>query len=279
MSGLVVATQPTSLVAVEDQCAAVEAWAETVESIPELRDASNKLAAINEYLTLTSTEGRARVAAAQRRLEVRIGVLLGPPNRGGDRKSDQFRRDEVDPSGLADTQRSEFRTMAANSEKVEEVIADSDDAAPASRTRVLDRIKGKKPTEEDVLKKLSRAAVQERVNKARTMASAGATSRQIAPAIGISPENFSNFKKRHGIEVPADAVVGKTHHHDNDRIVGETVSALEGLAMGVGLLGDDLAAAGLDPDQVEGWTTSLYGSLTTLNNFRKQLNKLKEMTK
>lgn len=140
---LVVSTQPSSLVAVDDQCARVEAWAETVTSIPDLQDANNKLGAIDEYLSLTASEGRARVAAARRRLEVRIGSLLGPAEHGGDRRSDQVRRDELDPAPLSPQQRSEFRKMAADSGTVEDVIAGSSDEAPASRSKVLDSIKTK----------------------------------------------------------------------------------------------------------------------------------------
>lgn len=91
---LIVATEPTSLVAVEDQCLRVEMWAESATSIPELRDAGNKLAAISEYLELTSTEGRARVAAAQRRIEVRIGQLLGPTEPG--------QRHDLEPSRMGE---------------------------------------------------------------------------------------------------------------------------------------------------------------------------------
>lgn len=47
---IVLAPEPSSLAAVDDQCASVEAWAEQATSIPELRDANNKLAAIGEYL-------------------------------------------------------------------------------------------------------------------------------------------------------------------------------------------------------------------------------------
>ena len=140
----------------------------------------------------------------------------------------------------------------------------------------MDAIKSKRtpPSEEDVLKRLSRAAVELRVEKAKTMAAEGYTSRQIAEAIDIPLDNFPDFKKRHGVVVPADAVVGRTHHLNGDRMVTETVHTLEGAAMTVGLIGDP-ATAGLDPEQIEGWVTSLRASLTVLTQFTKQL---KEMT-
>lgn len=142
MTSLVVATEPTSLVGVEDQCSAVEAWAASADNVAELRDAMNKLSAISEYLTLTSSEGVARVEAAKRRLEVRIGQVLGPAQNGGDRKSDQFRHDGTD---LDRHQRSEFRQMAEHPEVVEQVIATSTDEAPASRRQVTQAIKATRP--------------------------------------------------------------------------------------------------------------------------------------
>lgn len=142
---LVVATEPTSLVAVEDQCLRVETWAESATSIPELRDAGNKLAAISEYLELTSTEGRARVAAAQRRIEVRIGQLLGPAKTDHDRSAGATSfTDEV--GDLTPNQRSDFRRMASDPDEVEAQIAASTDDAPASRRKVTEAIKNKNET-------------------------------------------------------------------------------------------------------------------------------------
>lgn len=271
---LVVATEPTSLVAVEDQCARIETWAETCDNVAELRDAMNKCSAISEYLRLTSTEGCARVEAAKRRLEVRIGLLLGPPRTPTETGRGTQRRDsEIE---IPEHQHSSFRAMAADPDEVEAVIAASTDQNPPSRRKVMDAIKAKRkpPSEEDVLKKLSRAAVTARVEKAKAMAAQGYTSRQIAGAIDMPIESFPGFKKRHGVVVPADAVVGKTRHIDPNRVSEETVATLEGLAMGVGLIGD-ARTAGLDPDQIEAWATSLHASLTTLTKFSKQL---KEMT-
>lgn len=139
----------------------------------------------------------------------------------------------------------------------------------------MDAIKSKrKATEDDVLKKLSRAAVEARVAKATEMAGAGYTSRQIAESIGIDADGFTAFKKRHGVTVPADAIVGKTHRHDSDRMVSESVATLEGVAMTLDLVGHP-ADAGLAPEQIAGWATSLSASLTALTRFNKQL---KEMT-
>jgi len=117
----------------------------------------------------------------------------------------------------------------------------------------------------------SRAAVAQRVGKAKAMAKEGYTSRQIANSLGLPVANFPDFKARHGIEVPADSTVGRARHLDSDRIVAETVSTLEGVVMGLDLVQMD----GLAPDRIADWATSLSDSLRLLNRFQKQL---KEMT-
>ena len=130
---------------VESTCEKVETWAQKCDDIPTIKETADKLAAIDEYLARTSTAGRARVAAAQRRLEVRIGQLL--PKRQG-RRTDQLPNHgkEVD-DGLDGRQRAEFRAMADDADTVEEVINGSTDDEPASRRKVVNGIKTKTKTE------------------------------------------------------------------------------------------------------------------------------------
>jgi hypothetical protein len=94
-------------------------------------DAVELIRRCRAYLERTSTEGRARTAAAMRRLEVRIGQLLGPAEVGANQHSGAPHRDE----GLHDQQRSDFRRMAEHEDVVEEVIAGSTDEEAAKRAR------------------------------------------------------------------------------------------------------------------------------------------------
>jgi hypothetical protein len=110
----------------------------------------------------------------------------------------------------------------------------------------------------------------DRVAKAKAMAAEGYTSRQIGEAIGVA--NMAPFRTRHGIEVPADAVVGKTKRHDANRIVSETVYGLEGTVMALDLVEWDQ----LDREQVEQWAISLNQSISKLRSFT---NRLKEMAR
>lgn len=89
-------------------------------------------------------------------------------------------------------------------------------------------------------------------------------------------ENLSraNVVRKLKKEAPAPTkrpdVLRKTRHIDSNRVVAETVSALEGLSIGVGLI----EAASLDPTKVEDWATSLSNSLRSLNRLHKQLKEM-----
>lgn len=248
---LVLAAEPTSLVAVNDQCAAVEQWAEKCESIPELQDATNRLAAIDEYLGRTSIEGRGRVAAAMRRLEARIGALL-PRHQGK-----QLRHRDVEVA-IHNNTKADFRSMAEHPEVVEEVIAESTDDRPASRRKVTDRIR-------DAVKN---NPADSKVDEARRMAAEGYSSRQIGEAIGITDMNA--YRRRHGIEVPADAVVGRGKTHDSNRIMQELASAAEHVTAGHDLIN----YADLDATHVEEWVNSLSAAISSLTTIRRKLREL-----
>jgi hypothetical protein len=125
----------------------------------------------------------------------------------------------------------------------------------------------------NVVRKAQATGEESRVTKARRMAVEGYTSRQIGEAIGI--KSMADFRARHGINVPADAVVGKTRRLDADRIINETVIALEGLTIGVNLL-DDADVAALDQEQAANWATSLSNSLRSLNRLCKQLKEMSQ---
>lgn len=71
---------------------------------------------------------------------------------------------------------------------------------------------------------------------------------------------------------PADRpeLLRKTRHHDANRIVEQTVIALEGLALGVPLIDFDQ----LDPAQISAWSGSLATSLQSLNRMSRRLKEL-----
>lgn len=138
MNNLPAIPEPTStpVPALLDACEAVAAWADQCDDIGLVQEVYDRMAAVAEYL---ARQDHARSAQATlRRIELRIGELVGPAQHGGDRKTDQFASAQID---LAPRRIHEFRKMAANPDVVEQVIAESTDAAPPSRAKVLNAIK------------------------------------------------------------------------------------------------------------------------------------------
>lgn len=126
----------TPVPALLDACEAVVAWADSCDDIGLVREVHDRMAAIAEYL---ARQDHARAAqTAMRRIEVRIGELLGP---GAGPGRPPGNSPHAANSGLPNNRASEFRKMAAHPEVVEEVIADSTEQAPPSRSKVLDAIK------------------------------------------------------------------------------------------------------------------------------------------
>lgn len=68
-------------------------------------------------------------------------------------------------------------------------------------------------------------------------------------------------------------ILRRTRHIQPERVIRETVFALEGLCIGVGLLEHEDFAA-LDPQNLEEWSSSLAKSLRSLNQLKKELNRV-----
>lgn len=110
-------------------------------------------------------------------------------------------------------------------------------------------------------------AVQQRRKLIAHHAGRGASSRQIAEIVGITDNRVRDIARKYEIPVPADDVMARTRRIDSNRVVRETVYALEGSAMGVQLANLDA----LDPAECDGWVSSMTDSLRVLNRFVKQL--------
>jgi hypothetical protein len=98
-------------------------------------------------------------------------------------------------------------------------------------------------------------------------AASGMSSQQIAQRLGICEDTVRQVAREHGIDIRADTVLGRTRRPDSNRIVRETVHALEGLAMGVELADP----AGLDPAEAAEWAVSMTHSIRLLTKFVRQM--------
>ena len=113
----------------------------------------------------------------------------------------------------------------------------------------------------------SPAATAARIQLIGEFAARGMSSGQIGNRLGIADDQVRQVAREHGINIRADAVLGRTRRPDSNRVVRETVHALEGLAMGVELADP----AGLDPAEVAGWVASMTRSIHLLSKFARQM--------
>lgn len=113
-------------------------------------------------------------------------------------------------------------------------------------------------------------AVKQRRKLIAHHAGRGLSSRQIAELVSIEDTRVRKVARDAGIQIPADAVVGRQRRIDSNRVVRETVYALDGVAMSVQLVHVDE----LDRDELAAWTESLTSSTRVLNRFLKQLKEL-----
>lgn len=108
----------------------------------------------------------------------------------------------------------------------------------------------------------------ERLERMRELAGRGYTSTQIAEAVGVAADWVRQRARDHGITIHADQVLGNSRKRiDSARIIRETVSTLDNLMTGLGLVDFD----DLDQTQIEDWVRSLTTSITALNRLKKQL--------
>lgn len=79
-------------------------------------------------------------------------------------------------------------------------------------------------------------------------------------------------RKATGVERPAKRhpLLHKTHHIKAERVIDETINALDGLVMGLHLVGD---VRSLDAEKRLAWVAALDEPLRYLNRFKKELSK------
>lgn len=141
MTGLAI-PQPSQLVDVLNLCQSIEAQLAEVNDVAMLKDAAAKLRAIDEYVALTSSEGRQAIAATVHRIEVRVGEVLGRVEFG--ERTDLQPSVVTEGSALTKHERYDFRQMAAHPDIVEAEIAKGTDERPTSRRQILHAIQAKK---------------------------------------------------------------------------------------------------------------------------------------
>lgn len=131
--------QPSQLVDVLTMCQSIEAQLPYVDDVAVLKDGAAKLRAIDEYVALTSSEGRQAIASTVRRIETRAGELAEKMSPG--HRTDIHGNLSVATERLTKDELYDFRQMAAHPDIVEAEIAKGTDERPTSRRQVLQAIR------------------------------------------------------------------------------------------------------------------------------------------
>lgn len=145
----------------------------------------------------------------------------------------------------------------AEPEEFEDAITEAKSEGNLSRANVVRKIKGQQSgmTRDDRAKEIAR------------LAGLGYSTRQIAPLIGIGEEAVYNIQRDYGIDIPADKYVKRTRRIDTNRIISQTVTTLEGIAMTLDLINPD----DIDQDQAGTWLDSLTVSLKALSKAKRKI--------
>lgn len=168
--------------------AGVERWMTGVYETAPLLHAHAQARAIIDYFDRKPVAGARLVHATARRLEMRLGELLGPakPRGGHVRMSD----------GMTSSERSTYRLFHAHRDVVEQVIAASTDAQPASQRRLraaIDEATGKDLEAAARRRRGQLQRVAERRAAVRRMYQEnGLTVSEIAEAMGVAPSVVSD---------------------------------------------------------------------------------------
>ncbi|MGE3835974.1 MAG: hypothetical protein AB7H43_14500 [Acidimicrobiia bacterium] len=152
MADLVLRTpEGMTLAGINDYMGEVELLIADLDTLPALQEVGLRLEMFRTYVEGHSREGVARIEAARRRLELRIGQIADPPAPGS--RTD-LEEDEPNlagaPARLSRPDLTDRRALAEHPDVVEDVIAGSTDESPPSRRKTMDAIRRRKekpPTE------------------------------------------------------------------------------------------------------------------------------------
>lgn len=147
MTNLPAIPSPASLPTIDqinEQGEALVAWVGTTEDVDAINEQVVLWSMLIVYVRETSKNGIAKVEGVKRKVERRIGQLIGPAEHGGSRAKGQVKVN-APIGGLKRHDREDFRKMAAHSGVVDATIDTSNDDSPPTRNKVLAAIEAQEP--------------------------------------------------------------------------------------------------------------------------------------
>lgn len=147
---------------------------------------------------------------------------------------------------------------APEPEEFEKALAEAREEGNLSRANVGRKVKKQTSTHQ---------TRDQRADLIADLAAQGYSSRQMPAKVGVAEESVRQIARDYDIEIPADRAIRKTRRINSTEVAAKTVTALEGLVMGVELIDYDA----IDPRDASQWAESLTDSLRVLNRFARQI--------
>jgi hypothetical protein len=278
-------------------CQRAKAWLrEALEhgEIEQIAEIKSQAEAIRVYSTQKQLGTDAQLAAAEivRRAERGIGVAIRRGQQDGEIAKRGDRRSHGAPGGNLNDRHDDhlgspgsfFRhgderadtyamTDGVSDADFENAIGEAKAEGNLSRANVVRKIRQQSRSPSAPARHVpgpadgSSEAAARRLELIAGFAARGMSSGQIGERLGICDAQVRKIAREHGVDIRADAVLGRARRPDSSRIVRETVHALEGLVMGVELAD----SAGLDPAEAAEWAASMTRSIRLLSKFVRQM--------
>jgi hypothetical protein len=157
-------------------------------------------------------------------------------------------------------------TDGVTDDQFEEALADAREERNLSRTNIRRKIVNA-PTPSP--NRLPRA---KRLEQIRERAERGLSSYQIGEALGIDPQRVRALARQGDIKIPADAVMLRVKHTiDPAHVIRTTVEEIAGSIDATWQFLKPGDFAGLDPNEVREWISSLNASMRAIRNLQKEL--------
>lgn len=236
-----------------------------IDDVQTLEEWRAQAAALEAYLRGKELNGP--MLGAQRRVEARIGQLLGGCTQG-------TRADLTSPhavKSISSTDRQRFRILARG---LEHGLSEED--WRNSRTALVALIQQRYPMPRHVPTTVTkkggmRKPLAERAKEVASLAAGGHRAAQIADRLEITEQQVRSVAKQAEIKLPDDAI-GKRRKPDAARILRETINGIDAYVSGLSLLdGTELPALGAA--EITELTQALARSINGLRKLRLRMEK------
>lgn len=251
-----------------DQIARIEAHVareiSAIDDVETLQEWHAQAAALEAYLRGKELNGP--MLGAQRRVEARIGQLLGE-GQVGNPSITQARVIETIPR----QDRNRFRTLARG---LERGLAEEEWRQP--RDPLIRLIQEKYPMPRHVptvvtTKGAVRKPVAQRAKEIATLAGSGHRAAQIAKKAGISEQQVRKIAQEKAIKLP-DETIGRTRRIDAKRVLTETINGVDAYVSGLTML-EEVELPALSATEQRELTEALLRSINGLRKLRVRMEK------